>query len=237
MPDVICAHGDWICAVLKWGEVWKSFFPLFGSMLVALTAAAIGIIATWRLNTAMKQTEFFLKFTERFHDILAAVDRLNLRYRHSLPTTDEERKDRETRAHELYRQFFGLLFDEFYAYQRGFLERQVFTEWMRWRYFDANLSSRYPDYKFEIAGVPYLAGWKKWTEKPAFEGHTFVYFMNEVHRPRTYSVDSDLRALILRYAPRPWRLVIRLWYRAREDAFLVITFGLIALAFIVASMR
>jgi hypothetical protein len=68
-----CSHSQFLCRMLE----FKDFFPLVGAALVAVTAASVGVFATWKLNTAMKRTEFFLKFTERFHKILADIDALH----------------------------------------------------------------------------------------------------------------------------------------------------------------
>jgi len=39
----------------------------------------------------------------------------------------------EKEATEVYRQIFGLMFDEFFAYRRGLLDCSAFIEWLRWR--------------------------------------------------------------------------------------------------------
>jgi hypothetical protein len=226
-----CTHFAWTCAVLQWGEDWKNFFPLFGALVVAATAATVAMIATWWLNTAMKRTEFFLKFTERFHNVLAEADRLNLEYRNNPPeVTDVTKKDQERRAHEVYRQFFGLMFDEFYAFHRGFLDVDVFTEWMRWRYYDANPSPQYPDYKLQIASVPYDEGWAKWIAKPAFVGHSFVSFMQEVHRT------LPSRTSILRCRPTRWPFVT-LRRLARDNLAIVILVSVLLVLMISSMFR
>jgi hypothetical protein len=71
MADTQCATGL-ACWLLRFGKEWKDLIPLFGAAIVAITAIVVAFLATWRLNTAMKQTEFFLKFTERFHNIFQA---------------------------------------------------------------------------------------------------------------------------------------------------------------------
>jgi hypothetical protein len=78
MADNQCATGL-ACWLLRFGKEWKDLIPLFNAGIVALTALVVAFWATWRLNTAMKQTEFFLKFTERFHNILQAKHQSELR--------------------------------------------------------------------------------------------------------------------------------------------------------------
>jgi hypothetical protein len=217
-------HAAWICDALE----WKDFFPLFGSALVAATALTIAVIATWWLNTTIKRTEFFLKFTERFHDILTEVDVENAN------ATSQPPGARRRKAHALYRQFFGLMFDEWYAYRCGFLDPRAYTEWMIWRYFDSNPPQQAQRYIFEIGGVPYLAGWQLWKDKPAFAGHPFVAFMEEVHRARRSHTlaDSEIRTLVARNAPlirRPFAR-FRLWIIAHR-AFVIVVAVFIVMFF------
>jgi hypothetical protein len=43
----------------------------------------------------------------------------------------------------------------------------------------------------------YRDGWDKWVTKPPFEGHRFVYFMNEIHRKKPDAeIDSQIGAPI-----------------------------------------
>jgi hypothetical protein len=55
----------------SWLATWHDAIPLFGSFITAGTTAAVALVATWSLNRSIKQTELFLKFTERFHGIIA----------------------------------------------------------------------------------------------------------------------------------------------------------------------
>src|SRR5580692_6984629 len=106
MPEPECTKGL-VCWLLRFGKEWKDLIPLIGAGTVALTAAVVAFWATWRLNTAMKRTEFFLKFTERFHNILQAKHQLELRadelelrtdergVQTRLPTLGDERRTKE----------------------------------------------------------------------------------------------------------------------------------------------
>jgi hypothetical protein len=136
-----------------WGEQWKNLVPLFSSILVALTTIGVAILVTRRINQTTKRAEFFLGFTTRFHNILAAIHALQFDLSKN-PVESRKFSDDlgKTAAQELYRQFFGLMQDQFFAYQRGFLDRDAFTEWMKCRYVDA----WHPEYKFKIFDVPYM---------------------------------------------------------------------------------
>jgi len=136
MAADVCADGAGAaCSLLAFASRWKDVMPLVGSLIVATTAATVAFLATWRLNKVMKQTEVFLKFTERYHNIMLAKHQLELRSDEKnadgTPKLGDKQKEKE--AYELYRQYFGLMFDEFFAYSRGFLAPDLFVEWMMWR--------------------------------------------------------------------------------------------------------
>jgi hypothetical protein len=221
-------HWGWVSSFLAWGDQWQHLMPLFGAIIVAVTTITVGVIVTIRLNTAMKSTEFFLGFTKRFHEILAAVDALHVDIeKNPSGTLGFVNQDiRKRQAHELYRQFFGLMYDEYFAYRRGLLDRSAFVEWMKWRYADENPSPNFPDYKFEIVGVSYSDGWKQWVKKPAFKQHDFIRFMNEIHQPRPdRAIDAEVRSITIKYGPA--KTFTRISEFIREN----VVFFLILLAF------
>jgi hypothetical protein len=174
---------------------FKDFMPLFGAVIVAVTGAVVAFFVTWRLNTAMKQTEFFLRFTERFHNVLQAKHQLELKNAELLKTNTLNQDIVKKETSELYRQLFGLMFDEFFAYRKGFLDRDAFAEWMRWRHFDhANSSS---GANFAIDGTSYASGWKTYCE--SYTAHPeFQKFLDAVHAAAD---DAQVSRLVLAHAP------------------------------------
>jgi hypothetical protein len=152
-PDTLQSHWAWLV-------------PLFSAVLIAVTTILVAIFVTRRINQTTKRTEFFLGFTTRFHNIFAAIHEVELDFSKDKVEARKFASDdiKKAAAHELYRQFFGLMFDEFFAYQHGFLGRDAFTEWMKWRNFDTS--------NFKVLGVGYMEGWNNWVKLTPFKQHT-----------------------------------------------------------------
>ncbi len=116
---------------------WLADHPAIAGGLISggSILLAAGVV-TWRLNRGMKRAEFVLGFTKQYHDILAEKHKFNQNYIRTRSAGPPPRLDAELQendARELYRRLFGLMFDEFFAYQRGLLDQEIFAEWMKWR--------------------------------------------------------------------------------------------------------
>jgi UDP-galactopyranose mutase len=154
------------------------WIPLMGSLVTVFGAGAIAYFATARLNTLMKQTEFFLKFTERFHAVMQQKHQLKLRLLEPNDTTDAKKIEAAADianedATEIYRQFFGLMFDEFFAYQEGFLAYRAFKDWMLWRNYEYNANAT-------IGNIPYRQGWDTYSRLPVVRSE-FKIFLEAIH--------------------------------------------------------
>jgi hypothetical protein len=135
-----------------------------------------------------------LEFTKRYHNILAAINAVQFDLTKNPVELRKFADDgiKEAAAHELYRQFFGLMFDEFVAYQHGFLGRDAFTKWMKWRNVDAS--------KFEILGVGYMKGWNNWVRQTPFKQHDFITHLEDVHEPGLSN--AQIERLVLRHGSK-----------------------------------
>jgi hypothetical protein len=248
-----------------WLSKWHDAIPLFGSLITAGTTALVALIATWSLNRSIKQTEFFLKFTERFHGIMQSKNELELKLLaagqeplngvaaprpgaeaagpvHVAAVTATEPRTgvddqgpavevagqerdanaqtaaatvtridpgTELKAYELYRQLFGLMFDEFFAYKGGFLAQDALVEWMRWRtyaYRNANGA------QFEIGPVSYADAWDRHARSPVVQSE-FVNFLGEIHRINATqgTLEARIRGVVWRYTPPGRRFLSWLW--------------------------
>ena len=76
-------------------------------------------------------------------------------------------------AHQIYFQLFGLMYDEFNAYQRNLLDEEAFVDWMVWQMYE------FKDGKFEIGKVSYQDGWKEWLATPA-RYHKYTPMMQQI---------------------------------------------------------
>lgn len=195
---------------MHWWTSYKDLLSLISASVTVVTAIGIAWLVTRRITISTKRTEFFLAFTTRFHNVLTAAQVLEIEITQEKPDLPEGKNDLKPtiwkkQVQEVYRQYFALMFDEFYAYQHNFLDREIFTEWMKWRYIDANDNK----YRFAIAGVPYLEGWKGWVKKPRFHSeHKFIKFMDKVHAKKE-NVDVEMNCLVLQYAPIVQRIFFR----------------------------
>jgi hypothetical protein len=238
---------------LNWLKTWHEAIPLFGALITASTTAAAAILATWSLNRSIKQTEFFLKFTERFHGIMQSKSKFELGLlgaagqghatavaatepgtnaadqgqaaepagsgRDTPPAAATAASEQE--AYELYRQLFGLMFDEFFAYKGGFLARDALVEWMRWRtYAYRNVAGA----QFAIGPVSYKDAWDQHTRSPVVQSE-FVNFLGEIHRidPAHGQLQARIRRVVWRHTP--WgtlkRFLSWLWTCAKWAAVTV----------------
>jgi hypothetical protein len=218
MPNTACTSGL-ACGLLSLVGEWKDLFPLMGAVIVAVTGAVMAFVVTGRLNRAMKQTEFFLRFTERFHKILLAKHQLEMKVEQALGTATLQPQLLEKEVRELYRQLFGLMFDEFFAYQRGFLDHEAFVEWMRWRHIDHTGTN------FAIAGLSYPDGWARYCDQRPHEG--FKDFLNLVHAA---THENEIAPLVLRHAPRSQRLGAWIANKVREWKIVLVFFAALLLA-------
>jgi hypothetical protein len=217
MAADVCAEGA-ACALLAFAHRWKDIMPLVGAVIIATTAATVAFLATWRLNKVMKQTEVFLKFTERYHNIMLAKHQLELRNdeknadQTSKPGDEQVKKE----AYELYRQYFGLMFDEFFSYQRGFLACDLFVEWMMWRHHEYRAQEGTPN--FAIAGLAYKDGWEQQrADYPTFRSE-FAAFLGKVHKTdaRPEHLKSTIRKIVTSYGSRSQRIRARLTHLVLE---------------------
>jgi len=184
-----------------WLLGFKAFFPLIGSAITVFGAGLIAYFATWNLNRSMKQTEFFLKFTERFHEVMKSKHALELRSEEKDENGELKLSDRTVykEATEIYRQMFSLMSDEFIAYTRGFLARDAFSEWMRWRNYEYQ-KCQTGMAGFAIGNIGYSDGWRAHCRLPAARPE-FVTFLDQIHQlppDPPGLLDERIRTVILR---------------------------------------
>jgi hypothetical protein len=183
--------------------------PVASGIISGLSTLVAAGVVTWRLNRGVKRAEFVVGFTQRYHDILGDKFKVNLRYDrrragNNAQVPSETLNIEKKEAQELYRRLFGLMFDEFFAYQRHLLDQEVFAEWMKWRMDDYNGGA---NYEFKICDMTYREGWNRCKDIGPSKEHLFKEFMNNVHLCQNYKrVEREVRL----YKPTPfWRAVRR----------------------------
>jgi hypothetical protein len=179
---------------------WKDFFPIIGpisgSLIVALVTLAVAFVVTQRLTTATKRTEFFLEFTKRYQSIYTEKRNLdrNVQIARQNVSTYQPNAVEEGDANLLFYQLFGLIYDEFYAYQHNFLEPEVFVQWMRRQWHDAKNT--------QFEGVPYRDGLDTWLRMSAVQSHPTTRKVEEIFKCAT---EDCVRDVVVKYAPPWWR--------------------------------
>jgi hypothetical protein len=208
------------------GTRWSAFMPLVGACFTGLMTLGAAGVATWSLNRSMKRTEFFLRFTERFHNIMLSKHNLELRLAevddHGVKKIKDETAKKE--ASELYRQLFGLMFDEFFAYRRGLLDRSAFVEWMRWRNYECkNDAQNNPN--FQIGPTSYQTGWDTYSRLPLLRSE-FTEFLTKIHRLTLEpgaAGDREIAKVVKEYGTRCERFGSK--YRALCFVFVLVIAG------------
>jgi len=143
---------------------WQS---LIGSVIGVVVTIAVAIWVTSALTTAMKGTDFFLDFTKRYHAIRTDAHDLDTKVKKEPTSVDQ------SDAYQIYFQLFGLMYDEMYAYQNNFLDKEVLVEWLSWQMYD------YTGGQFTIAEVSYNSGWQSWLATPA-KYHQYTPIMKTI---------------------------------------------------------
>jgi hypothetical protein len=176
----------WWAVILHYSG-WRAFEKYVNkySGLGALFAAMIsGIVVLWvarRYTKRIKQIDATLEFSRRFHELIQQQVELNHAYFdrrrwENWPPNQRELLD----ARAWWWRFFDLVLYEFDFYQSGFLRKERFTEWMKWRWLEA----RDPD-SFFVSGMNYNQGWDHWRLSAPNQDNRLVKFLNQVHQAPT----------------------------------------------------
>jgi hypothetical protein len=140
-------------APLPQNNISASLGPFLGSMLVA--AMALWIAEDYTKRVKIIDSE--LEFSKRYQELFELRHTLNREFRY--PTTEYPKIYWSSEAKNWYRRFFDLLLNEFKFYEKGFVDANVFTVWMRWAHLNYN------DSTFETCGMTYKLGWNWWSGK------------------------------------------------------------------------
>jgi hypothetical protein len=130
--------------------------------LTLATTFIIAIFVTTAITNSQKRTEFFLEFTKRYLGIVDKAHKLNkeIANKHATDTKYQPSFIEEGTAREIYFELFGLIYDEYYAYQSCFLDQKTIVNWLTWQMHDLHDNSK-------IGGMLYEDAWKEWLRSPA----------------------------------------------------------------------
>ena len=171
------------------GPFWGA---IFGAML---TAGVVGGVVQSRTKRHQEATALF-EFSKRFHQLLDEAHSLARAYKAAGGTPNEAGA---AEAAAYYRKFFDLLVSEHYFFTQGFVRRETFLEWMKWRW---GAWHDVEGARVLVCGVPYQTAWREWSQRPLMKSHPLVQFVDEVHAAPDLAA---VRRLVDRQAPR-WRL-------------------------------
>ena len=159
----------------------KDIAPFISGAVGGLFTLLAAWFITGYLSRNIKSHEFLFQFTNRYQDILATKHKLK---------RSKDFKNATKDAGELYRRLFSLIFDEFYAYQQGFLDPDIFMQWMKWRRVDYNGD--------KVAGLTYKEAWQTFITTGPVADHNFPDFLNKIHACKS---PEDVARLVKKYAP------------------------------------
>jgi hypothetical protein len=156
--------------------------PVAGAVITGGCTVVVGFIVTHSLTSSIKKTEFMLGFSRQFGEVNKA------RYEHNKKSLATSSPDIErvllADAEQIYREYFTLLFDEFYAFRRGFLDRNVFALWMSYCAGEGDDDTLYA---FNLKGASYNEAWRAFRSQNPLKGDVFLNFLDDIHRCRTPS--------------------------------------------------
>ncbi len=146
---------------------WLDSVKEWQSFIGTVVAIVLTIWVTSNLTAATKRTELFLEFTKQYRALITKIGAYNKDFRHRPPgqVSSEDKID----ADQIYFELFSLLYDEFNAYQSGFLDKDLLVDWMTWQLHDFNKG------KFAIGSVSYQEGWDSWRQSAAHELNATPY--------------------------------------------------------------
>jgi hypothetical protein len=176
--------------------------PLVGT---AITAAVLILTfyGTSRLTKSLRKSHLAVQFGDDFNKLMEMKHKIKTGQVTTPPTWNEQRDGKflQVEAYHYYAQFFGFQFSEFHAYQAGYIDRDVFTVWMK---------SRPREFRNEsLQNVSYEAGWRGWlVERNRNVRDNFTHFMEDIHRCDT---DEDVERVVGEYGP--WSARLRAWLR------------------------
>jgi hypothetical protein len=158
---------------------WKESIPLVGAFISSAATLFVGLFVTFNLTASIKKTEFLIGFGHRFGEINDLQYEFNLAAQSRDAGSDLTQRDRY-RAEHIYREYFTLIFDEFYAYRHGFLDSKVFALWMSFCIAPNDDSGGV--YSFDLEGLPQGEAWNKFRLQEPLKGDIFVRFVDVVFR-------------------------------------------------------
>ena len=179
---------------------------------VTATVLALTFYGTIRVTRSQKKTDTAVEFGRTFIELMDRKHKLvsgQVAVPQAAEATDQDRADQmraflQGEALHYYAQFFAFQFSEFHAYTQGYVDKDVFTIWMK---------SRWRDFKRPetIFGVTYIDGWGHWKTVQHNDGRDkFVEFMKLVHSCDTMdevdAVVSSFGPWWLRWHSWPWRV-------------------------------
>jgi hypothetical protein len=193
--------------IVDYLEIHPALAPILGALIASGAAIWVAARAAPNFARLLKKADAALEFSRRFMDIMILKDELNRKCKGADHYDQNE-------AENFYFRFFSLIANEYRFFRSGFLDDELFSEWMAYRWQEYNA----PEVTFVVCGMPYRDGWKCWKERSVFGNREFIKFIDRLHaEPKNV---EDAQRWIQQYA-NSWRLrvVARrawLWRRLRQ---------------------
>jgi hypothetical protein len=177
-----------ICSLYNWFEsLWGRFEqhivknqgvgPVYGGIIGAIISSALSMLILYFIvqnySDKTKRIDSTFGFNTKYHELLK--DRMEV---------NEKCKDYPTElSNYWWLKYFDLMLFEYHFYQRGYVLKDRFAEWMDWRRFEYRNNLDGTSDTMNTGGKSYLAAWNEWKEVSVVKESLveFVKFLDEVH--------------------------------------------------------
>ena len=204
-------------------ETLVTMAPFAGATITA-TVLVLTFYGTVRMTKSLRKSDMAVQFGDDFNELMEKKHKLLTR-QVTEPNGWQAPAGRnflQVEAYHYYAQFFAFQFTEFYAYQSGYIERDVFSIWVRSRRREFNNEN--------IHDVSYGAGWQEWlVERHRNARDDFTRFMDDIHRCNT---DDEVDRVVGEYGP--WSA--RIWSCMRRPCGLQCVLTVSVLAILVVAI-
>jgi hypothetical protein len=160
-------------ALLEFAAIWKdySLSPVIGA---SITAFAVLYIAN-KYTRQLSQVSSTFEFSKRFHDIIE----LKRRTESEADKENWSAEKKNAAADQWWLRFFDLILTEWEFRKANYINKDRFTDWMRWRWHEYKGDDQRRG--FEIFGVSYREAWGRLTGPNPLFPEAFIVFLSHIH--------------------------------------------------------
>jgi hypothetical protein len=166
--------------ILDYLQRHSALAPILSALIVASAAIWVTGRAAPNFARLLKKTDAALDFGKRYVDLMILKDEINRKHQGA------DHGDR-TAAEDFYYRYFDLIMNEYRFFRSGFLDGELFSEWMAWRWQEYNDPQR----RFVVCGTSCRDGWEYWKRRSVFGNREFLRFIDRLHTEPKSAEDAQ----------------------------------------------